>query len=303
MCQTYYAFQLHIRSAIALPELQVLDKEQAKTADVLIEFGAVPETGLDAPSHQGAFYQASDNTLWIDVPEVARYLITNGTSIIIEPYLPVDETSIRVFLLGSCMGAILMQRSLLLLHANAIKIKDQCVAFAGHSGAGKSTLAAAFMKAGDSILADDVCAINQTGHVVPGFPQLKLWADTSEQLSVDTQKLTRIRPNIRKFALPLHEQFHKTPLPLRVIYILSSHNQDTFLFKEIKGMQKILPLKHNTYRGQYLKGLGKTQEHLKQSGRLASQADMIHITRPSHGFKLNELMQQIKQDLSGRGIT
>jgi len=298
----YHAFGLHIYSAINLPELLDGVNNTNIDRDVIIQFGTVSKTGLPDTVTRGAFYQANRDELWLDVPNVARYLITHGNSITIDPYEHADEDSIRVFLLGSCMGALLMQRDLFLLHANAIKIGDVCVSFSGNSGAGKSTLSGAFMSRGYSILADDVCAINQAGDVSPSFPQIKLWADSSHKLEIETHALRRIRPNIEKFAVPLEQQFYATHLPLKVVYILNSHNQDTFEFKAVEGMKKILPLKNNTYRHQYLKGLDKTKKHLKHTGSIASKIDVVRITRPKAGFELDKLVDLIQADLLERGV-
>lgn len=298
----YHAFQLNIQSAINLPELLTCTHHSKFEPDVSIQFKPVSKTGLSEAVTKGAFYQSNSHELWLDVPNVARYLISQGNCITIDPYEHADEDSIRVFLLGSCMGALLMQRDLFLLHANAIKIGDVCVSFSGNSGAGKSTLSGAFMSRGYSILADDVCAINQEGDVSPSFPQIKLWADSSHKLEIKTDVLRRIRPNIEKFAVPLEQQFFATNLPLKVVYILSSHNQDTFEFKAFEGMKKILPLKNNTYRYQYLKGLDKTKKHLKHTGSIASKIDVVRITRPKTGFQLDKLVDLIQADLSERGV-
>ncbi|MDF1646830.1 MAG: hypothetical protein P1U61_07630 [Legionellaceae bacterium] len=299
----YYAFQLNIQSQLELPELLSRPDYLADMpTDVVIEFGEVSPIGLSNPVAKGAFYQSNQNALWLNVPKVARYLIRNGSHITIAPDEASDQDSVRVFLLGSCMGALLMQRDLFLLHANAIKIGQHCISFSGHSGAGKSTLSGAFMRRGYSILADDVCAINPAGDVIPSFPQIKLWADSSKRLEVKTHALRRIRPELEKFSVPLDVQFCSANLPLKVVYILNSHNLDTFEFKAIEGMQKVLPLKNNTYRYQYLKGFDKVKAHLKQTGTLASRVSVVRITRPKAGFQLDELVNLVETDLAARGL-
>ena len=299
----YDAFQLKIQSELALPELLMQEDAVADTPDVVIEFGNVSQNGLSQAVFSGAFYESNQNALWLNIPDVARYLIRDGRHITIDPSDASDEDSIRIFLLGSCIGALLIQRDLFLLHANAVKVGDACVSFSGRSGAGKSTLSAAFMHQGYSILADDVCAINALGDVIPSFPQIRLWADASKKLAIQTHTFRKIRPNFEKFSVPLETQFYASALPLKVIYILNTHNLDTFKFEAVTGMQKLLPLKNNTYRYQYLKGLGKTKGHLKQTGALASKADVVRITRPKSGFRLDELVDLIHADLATRGIS
>ena len=87
------------------------------------------------------------------------------------------------------MGALLHQRNILILHGSAIKVNGESVIFVGPSGVGKSTLAAGFTKRGYPFLVDDVCALSVgCNHplVIPGFPRLKLWADTLKKIDTDT---------------------------------------------------------------------------------------------------------------------
>jgi len=296
------AFNLNILSELYLPELIDISPQSTAPFDVHIVFGEVSPTGISASLSSNLFYQANEHALWLHVPNVARFLITDGCHIKIDPMTDVDQESIRVFLLGSCMGALLMQRNLFLLHANAIRVGNVCISFAGHSGVGKSTLCAAFFKRGYNILADDVCAINDCGDVVPGFPQIKLWFDAAKHLNIKTESLRKIRPNIEKFAVPLGEQFHAETLPLKLIYILNEHNKDDFRFDAITGMHKIQPLKTNTYRRHYLKSLAKDHSHLQQCGKIANKTSLIRLTRPNHGFKIDELVNLIEKDLETRGI-
>lgn len=297
----YYAFALTISSELAFPEL--LPSTQALSADLTILFGEVSAQGLKTGNQSnGLFYQASASELWLHVPNVARFLIRHGNQIIIEPCAGVDEDSIRVFVLGSCMGALLMQRDVFLLHGNAIKVGDHCISFVGHSGAGKSTLSGAFFKRGYSILADDVCAVSAEGRVVPSFPQIKLWFDAARHLNIDTQGLRKIRPNLEKFAVPLAQQYHNTTLPLKMVYVLHAHNKDEFNFTPMTGMQKLQPLQVNVFRKNYLNGMSKTSSNFKRCAQIASQIGVVRIDRPNDGFKLDELVAQVGRDLSERGL-
>jgi hypothetical protein len=299
----YQAFQLPVLSELKFPELLSTSKPPCIDSAVTIKWGKVDAEGLPSATACGLYYQAKEAELWLNIPNVARFLIKNGSEIIIHPTETIDETSLRVFVLGSCMGALLMQRNLFLLHGNAIKIGDSGVAFVGQSGAGKSTLSAAFFKQGYPILADDICAINTKGEITPSFPQIKLWQDAALALGIETSSLRKIRPSIEKFGVPLSDQFHKDPLPLKVIYILCSHNKDEFCFETIDGVQKLKPIKNNTYRQLYAKGLKKEKIYFLQSANIANHTHIVRILRPSEGFKLNELTDLIKQDLIARGLS
>lgn len=300
----YHAFNLSIQSQLELPEL-LLAKPQLEAIyqpDVFIQWGNVCPSGLEHPLFKSVSFQANKESLWLNIPNVARYLINNGNRITIEPYAQSDEDSIRVFLLGSCMGSLLMQRNLFLLHANAIKVGEYCISFSGPSGVGKSTLAAAFIQRGHAILTDDICAINQLAEVLPGFPQVKLWDDASRQMNIETESLRKIRPNLEKFSVPVCEKFYQYPLPLKMVYFLHVHDKDSIDLINLNGSQKFNHLINNTYRILYLKGLGKDRAHFKQCGAIASRVDVAHIFRPNHGFQLNELMAVIQADLHQRGL-
>jgi GTPase SAR1 family protein len=297
----YYAFALRINSELVFPEL--LACPPSDLSDVTIKWGQVNSSGLELPnSSKGLFYQASETALWLHIPNVARFLISHGNQIVIDPIGGVDEDSLRVFILGSCMGALLMQRDLFLLHGNAIKMGEHCISFVGASGAGKSTLSGAFFKRGYSILADDVCAVNSAGQVIPSFPQIKLWFDAAKHLNIDTQSLRKIRPKIEKFAVPLAQQFQPDALPLKAVYVLHSHNKDEFLLTPISGMQKLQPLRAHTFRKNYIHGLNKDRDHFTQCTQIAGLIDIVRITRPNDGYKLDALVNLIEQDLTVRGF-
>ena len=297
----YQAFSLNIVSELYFPELQGPFDEASLAHDVVIRFGAVSPEGLDEPVVKSLFYQTNPRALWLDVPNVARFLVTDGQCITIDAYPGVDEESIRLFLLGSCMGALLMQRDLFLLHGNGIKVGDVCVSFVGRSGAGKSTLSGAFFKRGYPVLADDICAISRSGDVIPSFPQIKLWHDAAKKLDISTKGLRKIRHGIENFAVPLGDQFHERALPLKVVYHLHSHNQDEFSFNDMVGMKKLTPLQNNSYRMHYLKGFDKTKAHLAHCGRIASQIALVTIKRPDTGFQLDKLVDLIESDLHAKG--
>ena len=154
----FSAYDLSIDSELAMPEL--LPGRHTGVPDVHIRLGSVTVDGLPQGKQLGPFLWVAAETLWLEIPHIARFLISQGNEIIIDPEPGIDEDSVRVFLLGPVIGALLFQRGYLVLHGNAIRIGDQCLVCVGHSGVGKSTLAAGFMQRGYDILADDVVPVD-----------------------------------------------------------------------------------------------------------------------------------------------
>ena len=277
-----------------LPEC--LPAEQGAEPDIFIINGTVPENGID-PLSEHMYEQSIDGEFWLNLEDVARYWIRNGREIIIEPYPNADDASIRVFLLGSAIGALLFQRGLLLIHGNAIEVDGACAVCVGDSGAGKSTLAAAFLQNGYRLLADDVVPVTEQGTATPGFPRIKLWGETARQLGIETEGLRRIMPDMDKYNVPLGERYCDMPLPIKWVYVLDSVDEH-FSCHHYQGMARFQPLYDNTYRVHFLEHMALKPQHLRQVSKLAGGIHMAKIQRPKSGFRINELVQFILDDIN-----
>lgn len=286
-CYTLYG--MAIDSAFELPEL--LPVPATGTADVQVVRGAVA-----APSAAGAAWDeegmwAVDGRFWLPVEGVATFLVEGGGRITVDAVAGADEASIRLFLLGSAIGALLFQRDYLVLHGNAIRIGDACLVCVGDSGVGKSTLAAAFMQAGYSILADDVVPVTAEGLAIPGMPRIKLWQDAADRLGIATAGLRRIHPDMEKFNVPLGERFCAEPLPVRwVCWLVQGEPGSATTVEAVTGLEGFRVLAENTYRYHYLKRMGLLGSHLQQCAALAGKVRIKKITRPPEGAEPGELV-------------
>src|SRR5207244_417714 len=85
-------------------------------------------------------------------------LVTGGNLVDFEAAPEADDAA-RLVLLGSCTGALLYQRGLIPLHANAVVTpRGGAVLIAGRIGAGKSTTTLSLLRMGHRLLADDISA-------------------------------------------------------------------------------------------------------------------------------------------------
>lgn len=152
----YEAFGLNIAS-----EIRFLDMTPVQGApDLVIEDGKVPEKIPNAKV-KGVRYEAGPGEFLLKVDGVAGYYVRGGQSIVVEREAGAADEEVLLFLMGSAMGALLHQRSIVSLHAGAVSVDGGAVLFAGPSSIGKSTLAAALQQQGYPILADDVCCFNR----------------------------------------------------------------------------------------------------------------------------------------------
>jgi len=298
--QSYHLFGLRISSDIRLPGLLFAPGDEP--GDVEIRRGLVPTDGSEVGPRLGPFSHVARDALWLRVPGIARYLVRDGRELIYQPEEGADEDSVQVFILGTCIGALLLQRGQLVLHGNAFEVGDGCVICVGRSGAGKSTLAARILQRGHRIIADDVCLIDPQGRAVPGLSRLKLWQDTASRLEIETGGLQRIRPHIEKFDVPLGKAFLMEPARVRAIYVLTPWNRDRFLVEDLTGIAQFEALRSNSYRFRFLKAMDIGPQHLQQCSKLAEHAPLARVFRPRAGFDIDGLADLILADLASRSV-
>ncbi|SUD41153.1 HPr serine kinase domain-containing protein [Ectopseudomonas mendocina] len=292
------AYGLSIDSDLPLPELSSLSPDTVDGVDIEIR-----QLTLEAPEHYGALRQmgpflwASTTCLWLQVPGVVTFLVREGRQILFEPAVGVDEDSIRLFLLGSAIGALLMQRGLLVLHGNAVRIGDRCMVCLGHSGAGKSTLATAFSQRGYEILADDVVPVTADGWVLPGIARAKLWADSIKHLGIETTGLQRIRPMLEKFSLPLDRSPVLEPLALGGLYILDKHNLPDSTIEPLQGIQRFGWLCEHNYRPRFIDAMGLQAQRFSLCVAIAGKVKVKQIMRSSTVFDVDSLVDKILADM------
>ncbi len=288
----YIAFGIIFDSDIEIPELLPSDKK----SDVQIKLGKTPEK-LTSIRNQGVKFQATNNEFLLEVDHIARYYVHHGNEIIIELLKDKADREVILFLLGSAFGALFIQRGLLPIHGSTVKFGHSATTFTGISGAGKSSIAGYFAQQGFQILADDISLVNDDLKVVPGFPSIKLWNDVLNKLEINTDSLTKIRPDIKKYKLPSHESYFENPLPLENIVILNSKNSPGFELEKIQGLKKFNAVKNNTYRYRFIQGLNQQQNHFQILNKLLPEINVYRLSRPQSPLQLEELGEFVIKEL------
>ncbi len=200
-----------------------------------------------------------------------------------------------MYLLGSCMGALLHQKKILPMHGSGINLAGNGLLLTGRSGAGKSTVAAAFFRQGCRILADDVLPVrlDETGFPIafPGYPHNKLCRDAVERMAENTRlgSVQSISKNRDKFSVAYIDSFQTEPVPLKIICDLVPEEVKELQRKEITGVEKIHVIHRNTYRRFMTQGLKTAQWHFEQCARIAEKVRVLRIERPKYGHQENEI--------------
>lgn len=279
----YKAFGLIIKSEFEIPEFLVFDE----IPDIEITLGEVPDE-LSKVTQKGVRYQAGKNEFLLVVDNIATYYVHEGNHITIKLHKKKVDKEVRLFLLGSALGALFLQRGLLPIHGSTIKINNSATIFTGLSGVGKSSIAAYFVSQGYWALADDISVVNHNLEVVPGFPGMKVWKDVLQKLNIEKESLTEIRANIKKYQLPINNNYYDKSLILSNIIIISTKNSPGYEIEELTGIKKFNAIKNNTYRYRFVRGLEKQQDHFQILNKLLPGIKVYKVERPQSPLLLNE---------------
>jgi hypothetical protein len=277
----YFLCGWRVRSAIELPEAMPWAGDD-RSPDVTVRFGAAPALGNPVLRGSEPVQVGADGTCRLAIKDVACFLVIAGSEVIVEPRGDLDAPEFRGWLLGAVLGMLCHQRGLFPLHAACIRVGDQAVALCGRTGAGKSTLAAALVRRGHALIADDVCVIDEEAPegpvVLPSFPRLKLWEDTLQALDIPTDGMARAASGKRKFHFCQAGSFNPSPVRLGAIYRLDrsmvEHQQD--ILSE-SGAVAVVTLSREIYRRPIGFSLGRKVALLAGALRIASTVPVFRL--------------------------
>jgi hypothetical protein len=236
-------------------------------------------------------------------PEVGSFEIEGGERITVDRNAGVEEDLIRLPLLGPVLGAVLLQRRRLVLHASAVRIGQGAVAFVGVKGAGKSTMSAALHQKGYPVVTDDLLAVQQDEddvHAHPAFPRFKLWPDAAvAALNDDPEQLKPLHARVQKRARAALNGFSTQPLPLKRIYILS--RSETVDVEKLKGRRGLLDVLPHAYNNTLIDAIGSAplrQWHFEACVALVQRVPIRILRRPRDLSRLHEVADVVVSEVS-----
>ncbi|MGO4694890.1 aldolase [Paenibacillus sp. 2TAB26] len=295
----YKAFGLNISSEIPFPELlRMNDLQVCNDVEVVID-----------PSFKEAFnlspYEVivDGEAVTMRLPDAGVFSIQNGNKIIVSPCAEADEDVIRLYLLGTCMGIILIQRSIYPLHGSAVVINGNAYAFIGESGAGKSTLASAFVGRGHKLVTDDIVPISflPAEHrpiVTPSYPQQKLWQQSLDAFGMNNAELRSIHGRETKFCISVEDKYYTDPIPLAGIFLLEKSDVDGINIQAVKKLERLPLLFQHTYRHFLIPKMNLMSWHFGFSSKLGERLPIYHLRRSENGFSAPQLVDLILKTIS-----
>lgn len=237
VAQRYRFADAVISSSDPLPELLPAESEDHPDAPEI----TIAWTPQHEPSTVDWYHQWDDGragAIWarfgvvnggylVEFPDVARFHISGDAAHVgVTPVPDTPAVSVRHLLLNQVLPLVLSRRRPMVLHAGAVSINEEVVAFVGPTGAGKSTLVAACAALGAAVVADDSVVLHRAGQVwsaVPSYPALRLWAPSFGEVGwEDTWAEPAAHYTDKRKVLPQTAgwRFASAPVPLRRMVLL-----------------------------------------------------------------------------------
>lgn len=281
----YKAFGLQILSDFPLPELPLSD-QPGLIGSVSVIRGDLSERWQAIPKITPSV-GVQGNEVMFEAKDTAVFSIQDGNTITVSPAANADEDCVRLYIMGSCMGILLLQKRILPLHGSALVLDNKAYALVGRSGAGKSTLASHLMDQGYLMISDDVIPVmvqNGVPLAIPGYPQQKLWQQSLDYLGMNSSSYRPLFERETKFAVPVHDRFYGEPLPLAGVFELAVTEEGPVTVQPITGMERFHTLWGHTYQKAMVDRTGIREWHFSALASFVNRLPMYRLTRPQEGF-------------------
>ena len=233
---------------------------------------------------------------WFHINDVATYRVTGGNLIEFEPCENADPYLLRVFLMCSCLGFIMIQRDIVAIHGGTIVIDNKAIILTGNRGAGKSTLTTALRLKGYPFISDDVAAIeikDSIPMVKHGFPYQKLCSSAMDKLGYDKENYFSFMSDTEiKYLVNAHDDFIYEDTRLFALCELSVGDVEDVQIEEIKGSEKLNKLISNRYRVEFVQVMGGISPiAFKTLLQIAKNIKFYKIIRPNGQFTVDKQIE------------
>jgi len=204
----------------------------------------------------------------------------------------------RTDIIGRVLPLALHGSGILSLHASAVAIGNEGVAFMAPKFHGKSTLATAMVKAGARLITDDVLPvlISEPPICMPGVPGLRLWRDSVQEMLGD--KTAETIPEARKHRIDnlRPDQIQSLPVRFTTAYILTPVNelpdQSAVSREPLNSLYATMSLVAHAKLAPLLAG-AEAGALFSQSASVAGAIRVYDLYVPRDFSRLNEVAQKI----------
>lgn len=199
---------------------------------------------------------------------------------------------LQTYILGYGMSMLALQRDMLPIHCSVVADEKGAVLIAGESGAGKSTATTAFLKAGYTLMADDMAWADGT-MVYPAFPYQKLCRDVVEREGYDMDELIYIDEQKDKFLARYRGEFSTGARPMKGFVLLHMTSEECVTVREITGFERLHVYVGNLFLRKLMTREQKYAPYIGKIGlEMASKVPLLCIGRPIEGDTAAEVVRE-----------
>ncbi|MBC5840529.1 MAG: hypothetical protein K2Y30_11295 [Flavobacteriaceae bacterium] len=294
----YKVFNLICSSSLPLPSFIAVEEDVKPDFEVVL--GSVgPDFKLE-PTVKNPFTHFNENEFFYQIPDIARYFVSNGNKVIIEP-LCEDWDSILLFFYSNCVAAILFQRNLMPFHVSGVLDKNKGLwLFAAPSRTGKSTTALKLKEKGYTLFTDDTALIsieNNSCVATASYPVLRAWQNTLDNQHVYTYSdAKQLRAEINKFGIAFHDDFVCTSQKVRGIVFLEIQG-DCIHIEKMKAIDGMKLLGDNIYRNRWVEGMNKNFLQFKTISAIAQKVPFWKALRPKDKLSFESFADAIIEQI------
>jgi hypothetical protein len=202
--------------------------------------------------------------------------------------------------LGPVLSYWLERRGIPALHASAVEVEGRAVAFLSRHGGGKTGLAAAMMRAGHSLLTDDVLPVEETAgtfHARPGYPQMRMWPDEAAHFIERSEELPIVLPGLAKRRVPVGTDgfgsFLDTPLPLAGLYIAERRPEGPVEILDLSPRDALIELVRHSFSPHLVEAAGLQPSRFDLFARLVRAVPVRRLVYPSGFERLPEVVEAL----------
>jgi hypothetical protein len=261
---------------------------------------------LVAAPHSGVLWRAAPGRLLLEVPDVARYLVSDGNLVEIEPCGAATAGEVRRFLRMTPTAALYLQRGIPVLHAAvAADPAGHAIVLAGASSVGKSVLLAALVQRGWGLLTDDLAPVTLDAAGVPvampTWPEMILWPDAvgADATSVaDGVDIAESGTSGSRRAVSSDARFVDETQPVKAIWWLGVHGFDPIEVHGVGGIARFEALGGMAYHRRIASALLDRASYLTVAGIVAGSGIPIRrLIRPRGRWTAGELADIVEDGI------
>ncbi len=288
----YSLHGLNIKTAIPLPWL----KSNETIPDLIIRFDELNQDFEKVNQFKitpNVTVLTSKNTTRIKYRDIDICTVKNNNEIVVNPYTGLKDSFLMKIILGSALPIILQKKGNLVLHANAIKIKDKAAIFIGPQGVGKSTISSVLVKKGYSLISDDIVTIEVNEKQIPqtfnGVSTIDIRQDVVKNLARFLKSSKKDESNYYSENVQ-----SKDSIPIKKIYSVKKSTDDITI-EHISYQKSAMELVKSTLWAATLFNRFELSQNLDQCTQLACNVP-VKILKTKHSFSHVPTLVEIIED-------